>query len=128
MLDKGVRVAIYCYVYEHYKLVSLPWDSMLTWAVAALAVDFFYYWAHRAVHGDTYYFLPSTLSILSRLSSKSKCNIEIGFVCCTEINIFWAWHQVHHSAEDYNLTTALRQSSFQHFGSFVSATLQSAYD
>ena len=51
MLDKGVRVAIYCYVYEHYKLVSLPWDSMLTWAVAALAVDFFYYWAHRAVHG-----------------------------------------------------------------------------
>jgi len=86
MLDKGVRVAIYCYVYEHYKLVSLPWDSMLTWAVAALAVDFFYYWAHRAVH---------------------------------EINIFWAWHQVHHSAEDYNLTTALRQSSFQHFGSFL---------
>ena len=72
MLDKGVRVAIYCYVYEHYKLVSLPWDSMLTWAVAALAVDFFYYWAHRAVHGDTCYFLPSTLSILSRLSAISK--------------------------------------------------------
>jgi sterol desaturase/sphingolipid hydroxylase (fatty acid hydroxylase superfamily) len=28
-----------------------------------------------------------------------------------EINIFWASHVVHHSSEEYNLTTALRQSS-----------------
>ncbi|XP_002128466.2 alkylglycerol monooxygenase-like isoform X1 [Ciona intestinalis] len=28
-----------------------------------------------------------------------------------EINIFWASHQTHHSSEDYNLTTALRQSA-----------------
>ncbi|QIL90809.1 hypothetical protein GNX18_14285 [Microbulbifer sp. SH-1] len=28
-----------------------------------------------------------------------------------EINIFWAEHLVHHQSEDYNLTTALRQSS-----------------
>ena len=27
--------------------------------------------------------------------------------------------QVHHSSEDYNLTTALRQSAFQGFGSWV---------
>ena len=65
MLDKGVRVAIYCYVYEHYKLVSLPWDSMLTWAVAALAVDFFYYWAHRAVHGDTYFYLRTYIYLIT---------------------------------------------------------------
>lgn len=32
-----------------------------------------------------------------------------------EINIFWAAHQVHHSSEDYNLSTALRQSIFQQF-------------
>jgi len=31
----------------------------------------------------------------------------------SEINLFWALHQVHHSSEDYNLTTALRQSAFQ---------------
>ncbi len=28
-----------------------------------------------------------------------------------EVNLFWAAHVVHHSSEDYNLTTALRQSS-----------------
>ena len=29
-----------------------------------------------------------------------------------EVNIFWAGHQVHHSSEEYNFTTALRQSAF----------------
>ena len=36
-----------------------------------------------------------------------------------EINILWAAHQVHHSAEDYNLTTAMRQSMMQAFGNWV---------
>ncbi|XP_078663017.1 alkylglycerol monooxygenase-like [Branchiostoma floridae x Branchiostoma belcheri] len=35
-----------------------------------------------------------------------------------EANILWASHQVHHSSEDYNLTTALRQSSTQKLGTF----------
>jgi len=35
-----------------------------------------------------------------------------------EINLLWAAHQVHHSSEEYNLTTALRQSAFQSFGSW----------
>ena len=39
----------------------------------------------------------------------------------SEIHVLWAAHQVHHSAEDYNLTTALRQSAFQTFGSWVSS-------
>jgi len=30
-----------------------------------------------------------------------------------EINIFWSAHVVHHQSEDYNLSVALRQSSFQ---------------
>ena len=34
-----------------------------------------------------------------------------------EVNIFWAAHQVHHSSEDYNLSTALRQSMLQMFPS-----------
>lgn len=37
-----------------------------------------------------------------------------------EVNILWAAHQVHHSAEDYNLTTALRQSVIQKYTSAVS--------
>ena len=37
----------------------------------------------------------------------------------TEINLFWAAHQVHHSSEEYNLSTALRQSSTQGLTSWV---------
>jgi sterol desaturase/sphingolipid hydroxylase (fatty acid hydroxylase superfamily) len=48
------------------------------WVVAAIAVDFFYYWFHRLSH---------------------------------EISILWASHAVHHQSEDYNLSTALRQTS-----------------
>ncbi|CAH1251063.1 AGMO [Branchiostoma lanceolatum] len=36
-----------------------------------------------------------------------------------EVNIMWASHQVHHSSEDYNLTTALRQSSTQKVLTFL---------
>ncbi|KAJ8035558.1 Alkylglycerol monooxygenase [Holothuria leucospilota] len=36
-----------------------------------------------------------------------------------EVNFMWAAHQVHHSSEDYNLTTALRQSIVQRLTSWV---------
>ncbi|KAF7657148.1 hypothetical protein LDENG_00031240 [Lucifuga dentata] len=36
-----------------------------------------------------------------------------------EVAILWAAHQVHHSSEYYNLTTALRQSLTQQFGSWI---------
>eukprot|EP01137_Pigoraptor_chileana_P008192 Opistho-2@54679 len=36
-----------------------------------------------------------------------------------EINILWAAHVVHHSSEDYNLTTALRQSILQSYTSWI---------
>uniref|UniRef100_A0AAY5JX26 Transmembrane protein 195 n=1 Tax=Esox lucius TaxID=8010 RepID=A0AAY5JX26_ESOLU len=36
-----------------------------------------------------------------------------------ELNIIWAAHQVHHSSEYYNLSTALRQSATQQFSSWV---------
>ena len=42
------------------------------------------------------------------------------FLCYTEVNIIWAAHQTHHSSEDYNLTTALRQSSLLRYISWVS--------
>jgi len=35
-----------------------------------------------------------------------------------EINLFWASHVVHHQSEDYNLSVALRQSSFQTIWTF----------
>ncbi|XP_006832354.1 PREDICTED: alkylglycerol monooxygenase [Chrysochloris asiatica] len=36
-----------------------------------------------------------------------------------EVNIMWAGHQTHHSSEDYNLSTALRQSAFQVYTSWI---------
>ncbi|KAK2845059.1 hypothetical protein Q5P01_011718 [Channa striata] len=36
-----------------------------------------------------------------------------------EVAILWAAHQVHHSSEYYNLTTALRQSLTQQFASWI---------
>jgi len=41
-----------------------------------------------------------------------------------EVNIIWATHQVHHSAEDYNLSTATRQSMFQQSFSNVCHSFQ----
>ncbi|MFT5317833.1 MAG: alkylglycerol monooxygenase [Chlamydiales bacterium] len=35
-----------------------------------------------------------------------------------QINLFWGGHVVHHQSEDYNLSVALRQSSFQTFWFF----------
>ncbi len=36
-----------------------------------------------------------------------------------EINLFWGTHIVHHQSEEYNLSVALRQSSFQSFISMI---------
>ena len=42
------------------------------------------------------------------------------FQIITEIHIFWAQHQVHHSSEEYHLGVALRQSLLQEWCGFVS--------
>lgn len=81
----GIVFSGYMFIYSNYCIYPLPWDSTLTWVIAALSIDFCYYWVHRAAH---------------------------------EVNVLWAAHQVHHSSEDYNLTTALRQSAFQTFGAW----------
>jgi alkylglycerol monooxygenase len=36
-----------------------------------------------------------------------------------EVNVFWAAHVAHHSSEEYNLTTALRQGALQYSAAFV---------
>ena len=48
---RGAFMAVYFYVHENYKLVDLPWNSIWTWFMALLGVDFAYYWAHRFSHG-----------------------------------------------------------------------------
>ena len=49
--------------------------------------------------------------------------IERLLIIALEVNIFWMAHQVHHSSEEYNLSTALRQSLLQRFTSWVCASI-----
>nr|XP_020471218.1 alkylglycerol monooxygenase [Monopterus albus] len=86
LLMRGCELTAYMYVWDHYRLVELPWDSAWTWWFTLVGVDFCYYWVHRFAH---------------------------------EVAILWAAHQVHHSSEYYNLTTALRQSLTQQFTSWI---------
>ncbi|XP_074594388.1 alkylglycerol monooxygenase [Brevipalpus obovatus] len=76
---KSLIIVHYIYVHENLSIFQYE-NSIFTWIVTLLALDFIFYWFHRASH---------------------------------EINILWAFHQVHHSSEHFNLTTALRQSVFQ---------------
>lgn len=41
---------MYCLVWENFRLVTLPWDSLWTWWLCYLAVDIGFYWAHRWAH------------------------------------------------------------------------------
>ncbi|XP_068179919.1 alkylglycerol monooxygenase isoform X2 [Antennarius striatus] len=83
---RGCELTAYMFVWEHFRLVDLAWDSAWTWWIAFLGVDLGYYWLHRAAH---------------------------------EVAFMWAAHQVHHSSEQYNLSTALRQSLTQQFTSWM---------
>ncbi|XP_007944857.1 alkylglycerol monooxygenase [Orycteropus afer afer] len=83
---RSIELTSYIYIWENYRLFTLPWDSIYTWYLTFLGVDFGYYWFHRMAH---------------------------------EVNIMWAGHQAHHSSEDYNLSTALRQSVLQMYTSWI---------
>ena len=80
LLFSSLSLPIYFWLYENYRLFTLPWDSPFTWYVSFILIDLAYYLFHRYSH---------------------------------EAAILWGAHQVHHSSEDYNLTTAIRQSIFQ---------------
>ncbi|KAJ3641203.1 hypothetical protein Zmor_027718 [Zophobas morio] len=50
LLFRGGESYVYVYVYDKFRLVELPWDHWVTWYLAAVGVDFCYYWVHRACH------------------------------------------------------------------------------
>jgi sterol desaturase/sphingolipid hydroxylase (fatty acid hydroxylase superfamily) len=95
---QSFELSAYVWVHERYQLpFCLPWNSPLTYWITFLGIDFSYYWFHRFAHG-----------------SKNCCVVyNVFFSSSLEVNIFWATHQTHHSAENYNLSTALRQGFFQ---------------
>ena len=52
---RGMELTSYMFVWNHFRLVELPWDSPWTWWLAFLAVDFGYYVVHRSSHGTWYW-------------------------------------------------------------------------
>jgi len=93
MMQETVRYTLrsiegwaYVYVWQHWRLFDMPWNTTTSFWLTMLAVDFGYYWFHRGSH---------------------------------EINIIWASHQVHHSSEHFNLSTAFRQSIVQQYFQWV---------
>ncbi|XP_050541790.1 alkylglycerol monooxygenase-like isoform X2 [Daktulosphaira vitifoliae] len=50
LLYRGWEHCLYFWIYDNYRVCSLPWDSILFWYCTAILVDFCYYWMHRASH------------------------------------------------------------------------------
>ena len=46
---KVFSIGVYTYIFEHFRLNTIE-NSTLTWILAFIAYDFFYYWAHRMSH------------------------------------------------------------------------------
>ncbi|XP_018350250.1 PREDICTED: alkylglycerol monooxygenase-like [Trachymyrmex septentrionalis] len=83
IFSRGAEYYLYIVIYERFgREYTLPWNSLCTWYITFIVVDFCYYWAHRSNH---------------------------------EIHFLWAYHQVHHSSEEFNLAVGLRQSVLQHW-------------
>lgn len=93
------NIVFYAHIYEKYRVVDLPWNSLWMWFLALVVIDFGFYWFHRACHGKHLFCCAMSGGVVTLLSWP-----------LTEVNILWATHQVHHSSEHFNLTTALRQS------------------
>lgn len=47
---RGAESYMYIYIYENFRLFNISGDSIWTWYLAAIGVDFCYYWVHRACH------------------------------------------------------------------------------
>ncbi|XP_035724592.1 alkylglycerol monooxygenase-like isoform X3 [Vespa mandarinia] len=47
---RGAEYYTYIKIYENYHQWNLSWNSIWTWYITALGVDFCYYWVHRSNH------------------------------------------------------------------------------
>lgn len=50
VLVRVLGVGVYAVAYEHLAIAELPASAWWVWAIALLAYDFLYYWAHRFGH------------------------------------------------------------------------------
>ncbi|KAJ6224895.1 hypothetical protein RDWZM_003440 [Blomia tropicalis] len=47
---RSIELLCYILVFEHYRITTLPWNSIYTWMLCFLLVDLGFYWAHRLAH------------------------------------------------------------------------------
>ncbi|XP_047479634.1 alkylglycerol monooxygenase-like [Penaeus chinensis] len=47
---RGAELSVYIWVYDNWRLSCLAWDSLYTYFLALLGVEFCFYWWHRASH------------------------------------------------------------------------------
>lgn len=50
LYQKGLSLGAYIWVYENFRVTTLPWDSAWTWFIAFILTDFIYYIVHRSGH------------------------------------------------------------------------------
>ncbi|XP_011498320.1 PREDICTED: alkylglycerol monooxygenase-like [Ceratosolen solmsi marchali] len=50
IIFRGAEYYAYISIYQNLRIWNLSWNSVWTWYVTAIAVDFCYYWVHRANH------------------------------------------------------------------------------
>jgi alkylglycerol monooxygenase len=84
----------------------------------------------RSIELSAYIWIYEHVRIFPHLSWNSPLTYWVAFMgmdfgyywfhrMAHEVNLFWSTHQTHHSAEDYNLSTALRQGVLQVYFSWV---------
>ncbi|UJR33263.1 hypothetical protein I4U23_020718 [Adineta vaga] len=84
----------------------------------------------KSIELSSYIWVYNHVHIFPRLPWNSPITYWVTFIgmdlgyywfhrAAHEINIFWASHQTHHSAENYNLSTALRQGVLQTYCSWI---------
>lgn len=50
LFQKGITLFAYFYLYENYRLATIPIESVIGWVACIILWDFCYYWFHRLSH------------------------------------------------------------------------------
>jgi len=63
LVIRDIEISGYIWVYEMYCIYPLPWNSLWTWLLCMIGVDFFYYWVHRCSHGLPFFSFIVTMQL-----------------------------------------------------------------
>jgi sterol desaturase/sphingolipid hydroxylase (fatty acid hydroxylase superfamily) len=111
---------LYRFLYS-WRVVTMPWDSLPCWFALVLLVDFCYYWVSECVSESEEVFMCRCMYVWVWIYEHTyplETHTQLHRSAHTW-HLFWGTHILHHSGEDYNLSTALRQSGLQSFVSII---------